>query len=56
MYKTLKITEDFLYDHGACYGGIAEFNKLFPNGVVISNSQEEMIDLLLEYEGEFSYL
>ena len=56
MYKTFKITKDFLYQNNACDGGIAEFNKLFPNGVVISNSQEEMIDLLLEYEGDFSYL
>ena len=56
MYKTFKITEYFLYDHGACSDGVEEFNKLFPNGVTISNSQEEMIDLLLEYEGELSNL
>ena len=56
MYKTFKITEDFLINNNACPKGLSYFRKYFPNGITISNSQEEMINLLLKYEGDFSYL
>ena len=50
MYKTFKITSDWLIKEGACSSGIAWFNKTFPKGLTISNSQEEMIEMVLNLD------
>ena len=47
MYKTRKITTTLLSAYGACLEGMDWFRKNFPRGLTISNSQEEMIDLVL---------
>ena len=54
-YKTYKVTDAWLDSHGACYGGREWFKTAFPKGVTISNSQEEMCELVSGVdEGEYS--
>lgn len=54
MRKTVLITADVLQQYYPCRGGLRSFNNLFPRGVTISNSQEEMIELLLKLERKLS--
>lgn len=49
-YKTFKITYDWLLSKRACGSGLEWFNYKFPNGLTISNSQEEMIEMLLNMD------
>lgn len=54
-YKTYKVTDAWLDSLGACYGGRKWFKTAFPEGVTISNSQEEMCELVSGVdEGEYS--
>lgn len=54
-YKTYKVTDAWLDSLGACYRGREWFKTAFPEGVTISNSQEEMCELVSEIdEGQFS--
>jgi len=54
-YKTFKVTDAWLESLNACYRGRKWFKATFPKGVVISNSQEEMCELVSEIdEGDYS--
>ena len=54
-YKTYKVTDAWLESLGACQGGRDWFKATFPKGVTISNSQEEMCELVSGVdEGEYS--
>lgn len=45
-YKSVLVTAKILVGFQPCPGGLAWFKKTFPKGVRISNSQDEMNDLL----------
>lgn len=45
-YKTYKVTDAWLESLNACQRGRDWFKATFPKGVTISNSQEEMCELV----------
>lgn len=54
-YKTYKVTDAWLDSLGACHRGREWFKSTFPEGVTISNSQEEMCELVSGVdEGDYS--
>lgn len=54
-YKTYKVTDAWLESLSACQRGRDWFKATFPKGVTISNSQEEMCELVSGVdEGEYS--
>ncbi len=55
MYKTYKVTDAWLENLYACKRGREWFKSTFPEGVTISNSQEEMCELVSSVdEGQLS--
>lgn len=56
-YKTYKVTDAWLDSLGACHRGREWFKSTFPEGVTISNSQEEMCELVNGMdEGAYGFL
>jgi len=59
-YKSMILTVKHLEKINACASGISWFEDTFPNGVKISNSQDEMNDLVAsidwyDNDGQHSY-
>lgn len=56
-YKTYKVTDAWLESLNACQYGRDWFKAIFPKGVTISNSQEEMCELVSGMdEGAYGFL
>lgn len=53
-YKSVLVTADTLMKWKPCDEGLAWFKKRFPKGVRISNSQDEMNDLVTSIEAVYS--
>lgn len=53
-YKSVLVTADTLVQWNPCEEGLAWFKQRFPKGVRISNSQDEMNDLVASIES-FNY-
>jgi hypothetical protein len=47
-YRTFKITKKFLEENHACDEGLDFFNKYFPKGLTVSNSQKEMDEIVAD--------
>ena len=54
-YKSMILTVKHLEKIGACASGISWFEDTFPNGVKISNSQDEMNELVASIDWYYEY-
>lgn len=52
-YKSVLVTADTLTKWKPCDGGLAWFKERFPKGVRISNSQDEMNELIASIENKY---
>lgn len=49
-YKSVLVTAEILEKLGACTNGVSFFKDRFPKGIRISNSQDEMNELLASFD------
>lgn len=54
-YKTFKVTAKSIEHLDPCSSGLGTLRRLFPGGVTISNSQEEMSEKLIKIASELSH-